>query len=468
MFELARTQDDEAGDGTTTVVILCGEVLKNMKCLLNDFHPIHINKILTEKMNFCLDYLMNNLSSDIKEDERQSLISNSVNTKLCRMLNVPVDYFAYKASNMVFDKESKICDIKNNVRVEKILGDIKECKIYNGILVEKNIIHPQMRRRIENPRIAIIEIGMEYKKGESQLNYEFSNENDFTNALKIEDEYIKNECQKIIDLKIDILCVEKGISDLALSILQSNKITALRRFKRSETERLRKVTGARIVNKASDLEEKDVGVNCSLFEYQKIAEDYFCLFEAKNVSKACTVLLRGPSKDVMNELERNFHDAIKVAKNLLLSPKVCPGGGATEMGLALGLINNYKEKMKIKKEVKKDLKKDSKNEVKCFRDNSKMDELEFKIVEGLSDALKTIPSLLCTNSGGNALKMIPLLESKHEENNFYGIDGLTGQVVDIRKIVREPLVVKSQCIKSAIETVCMLLRVDGIIQSNGQ
>ncbi|KAM0676930.1 T-complex protein 1 subunit gamma [Binucleata daphniae] len=467
LFELARTQDDEAGDGTTSVVILCAEILNRIGNLVTTHHPVriikHLRNNLEDIIRFTNEVSVNvndntaGNTSDIKVDDTsniivdnavddvenkmndgytlQKLVSDAVNTKLCRVLKVDIDKMALQAAKLVF--KNGTCDIKRNVRVEKILGNLNECEMVKGLLVNKNIVHPQMRRRIEKPRIVLVECGLEYKKGESQISFEFSKEDEFTKALEYEEEQIREACQKLIDLKVDVVCVEKGISDLAMSILQSNQITALRRFKKTEMERLVKVTNAKAVNNVLDLGIRHIGA-CELFEYVKIFDEYYCRF-IDNDPKACSVLLRGPSKDIINELERNFMDAIKVAKNVLLSPKICAGGGATEMAIAKKLYAKYQNNDNI---------------------------LEKTVALNLSEAFKIIPALLATNCGADALKLIPELELKQNEDNFYGIDGVKGVVRDMRDVVMEPLVVKTQAYKSAIETVCLLLRVDGIIQSS--
>ncbi|KAM0688003.1 T-complex protein 1 subunit gamma [Conglomerata obtusa] len=439
LFELARTQDEEAGDGTTSVVILCAEILNRMGAIVAENHPIVMIKYLRKYLEVAVEFL-NEMAVNVRDCDVQKLVSDSVSTKLCSILKVDIDKMALTTARMIYDQGS--CDIKKNVRVEKILGNLNESYVLNGLLINKNIVHPQMRRRIENPKVVIVETGLEYKKGESQINFEFSKEEDFTNALKYEEEQIIEACQRIIELQIDIICVEKGISDLALSILQSNNVTALRRFKKFELERLAKVTGARIVNRVFDLEDSFIGNSCNLFDYVKINDEYYCQFITSD-PKACSVVLRGPSKDIMNELERNFMDAIKVAKNVLVSPKICPGGGATEMAISKAII-------------------------KYIKDNKINNELEKSIAYNLSEAMKIIPALLATNSGFDSLQLIPEFELKQENFNYYGVNGITGKIEDMREIVMEPLIIKTQCIKSAIETVCMLLRVDGIIQSGNK
>lgn len=440
LIELAKTQDDEVGDGTTSVVILAAELLNEMTYILDkDVHPIRICRALSKALEICIKAIDEAaLTLDSNEETKATIIRGSVATKVCTVLKVPIDRLALETVKKIYIKEENKCDLKSNMRIEKVLGgNFVESEVMDGILVNKDIIHPQMRRSIENPRIVIIESPLEYKKGESQTSYEFSKENDFTRALEIEEEQVREMCEKIVAVKPDIVVCEKGVSDLALSILFENNITGLRRMKKTDVSRLSKACGARVVNRPEDLEEKHVGTSCGLFEYVKYGEEYYCKFSKCLNPKACSVVIRGPTKDILNELERNFMDAVKVAKNIFISPKLCPGGGATEMAMAHKLLQAQTD-----------------------------DETEAEVFSRMASALAIVPSILLENSGVfSPLESITLLEQKHKEGSFYGVNGITGEVVDTRTVVLEPYAVKSQCIKSAVEAVSQLLRIDGIIES---
>lgn len=440
LVELARTQDDEVGDGTTSVVILAAEILNEMVCMLDkDVHPIRICRALKRGLDVCVDAIDGMATSlDSDEESRIRIVGASVATKVCSILKVPIERLAFEAAKRVYVKDENRCDLKANVRVEKILGgNLMESEVVDGVIINKDIIHPQMRRSIENPRIVILESPLEYKKGESQTNYEFSRENDFTRALEIEEEQVREMCSRIVSLKPDIVVCEKGVSDLALSILFEHNITGLRRVKKTDTSRLSKACGVRIANRVEDLDEKHVGTSCGLFEYVKYGDEYYCKFSRCRDPKACSVVIRGPTKDILNELERNFMDAVKVARNILVSPRLCAGGGAAEMAMGHALLKSAGE-----------------------------DAVEREVFSRLASALTIIPSILLENSGvSSVLKTISFLEQKHKETPYYGVNGVTGEVVDTRTLILEPHAVKSQCIKSAIEAVSQLLRIDGIIES---
>jgi len=434
LIELSQTQDDECGDGTTSVMLLASELLNKMVPLLGQSHPVHLCRSLAKAKDLCLEHL-NTIAVEAKEEELLSIVSSSVSTKLCTVLKIPIPEIALKAAKMImFD--SKI-DIKNDIKIDKILGAFDETEIIEGVLIEKDLIHSQMRKKIENPSILVLDSPLEYKKGESVTNMEFSHKEAFSKALKMEEDQIRAMCQKIIETGADLVVTEKGICDLALSILYENNITAIRRVKKSDATRIAKTTGATIMNRIEDISSSHLG-SAGLFEYVKIGKEYYFKLSKCSNPRAVSVVLRGPTKDILAEIERNFMDAIKVAKNALMCPKLVPGAGATEMCLSILLSKAAKEEDK-------------------------------KIFAQASEALKIIPSILSSNSGfGCTLEKLDQLEKKHEVSHYFGIDGISGEVADARNIVMEPMVVKTQCIKSVFECVMQLLRVDGIIESRSK
>jgi T-complex protein 1 subunit gamma len=195
-----------------------------------------------------------------------------------------------------------------------------------------------MRKEIKNPRVVLLDCPLEYKKGESMTNMEFTKEDDFKKALEMEETEVCRMCEHILKVKPDVIFTEKGVSDTAQHFLLKNgNCSVFRRLRKTDNNRIARVTGATIVNRPEELTEKDVGTMCGNFEVSKIGDDYFTyLTECKNPT-ACSILLRGASKDVLNEIERNLHDAMGVARNVLNNPKLVPGGGALEMELACRL-----------------------------------------------------------------------------------------------------------------------------------
>merc|ERR1719164_15950 len=204
-------------------------------------------------------------------------------------------------------------DIKRYVKTEKIPGgELSECCVLNGVMFNKDVTHAKMRRRIENPRVLLLDCPLEYKKGESQTNVEITKEEDWNTLLRLEEEYIENMCAQIVAVRPDIVITEKGVSDLAQHYLMKANITAFRRLRKTDNNRVARATGATIVSRTDEILESDVGEGCGLFEVRKLGDEYFAFLEECDEPKACTILLRGGSKDVLNEIERNLQDAMQV------------------------------------------------------------------------------------------------------------------------------------------------------------
>merc|ERR1712066_823375 len=211
------------------------------------------------------------------------------------------------------------------------------CEVLDGVMFNKDITHPRMRRQIKNPRVVLLDCPLEYKKGESQTNVEVTKESDWEKLLAQEEEEVKKICDDIIKIKPDLVFTEKGASDLAQHFLLKANISVIRRVRKTDNNRIARVSGAHVCNRTEELSESVVGLRCGLFEVKKIGDEYFTYLTKCQDPTACTILLRGATKDVLNEMERNLQDAFNVARNIILEPYLLPGGGATEMELAARL-----------------------------------------------------------------------------------------------------------------------------------
>lgn len=458
MIELSRTQDEEVGDGTTTVIILAGEILAQaLPQLERNIHPVVIISAFKRALNDALAVVEDvSVSVDVNDDEAMyGLISASIGTKFVARWSELMCSLALKAVRMVsldVGGGKKEVDTKRYARVEKIPGgEIEDSQVLDGVMLNKDITHPKMRRRIEKPRIVLLDCPLEYKKGESQTNIEISKEDDWNRVLQIEEEQIRAMCDAILAVKPDLVITEKGVSDLAQHYLVKSNVTALRRVRKTDNNRVARATGATIVNRVEDLQDSDVGTRCGLFEISKIGDEYFTFLTQCQDAKACTIMLRGPSKDILNEIERNLHDAMAVARNVVFHPRLSPGGGATEMAVSVRLANTAKG----------------------------IEGVQQWPYRAVAEAMEVIPRTLIQNAGANPLRVLAQLRAKHAEgagsaqagqgsqsgggSGTWGINGETGVVVDMRKYgVWEPEAVKSQSIKTAIESACLLLRVDEI------
>ncbi|KAL2160067.1 hypothetical protein VTH06DRAFT_1722 [Thermothelomyces fergusii] len=443
MIELSRTQDEEVGDGTTTVIILAGEILAQaLPQLERNIHPVVIISAFKRALKDALQIIEDiSLPIDVNDDKAMhQLISSSIGTKFVSRWSELMCSLALKAVRTVtwdVGNGKREVDIKRYARVEKVPGgEIEDSRVLDGVMLNKDITHPKMRRRIENPRIILLDCPLEYKKGESQTNIEITKEDDWNRILQIEEEQVKAMCDHIIALNPDLVITEKGVSDLAQHYLMKANVTALRRVRKTDNNRIARATGATIVNRVEDLQESDVGTRCGLFEIEKIGDEYFTFLTKCKSPKACTILLRGPSKDVLNEIERNLHDAMGVARNVIFHPRLSPGGGATEMAVSVRLAQMAKS----------------------------IEGIQQWPYKAVAEALEVIPRTLIQNAGKSPVRVLTELRAKHAEGkSSWGVNGDTGALVDMKEYgVWEPEAIKVQSMKTAIESACLLLRVDDI------
>ncbi|CAG8606110.1 3685_t:CDS:2, partial [Acaulospora colombiana] len=415
MIELSRTQDEEVGDGTTSVIILAGEVLAQaLPYLERNVHPIVIISAFKKALEDAIK-VIDNISKPVNiedQEEMLKLIKSAIGTKFVSRWSDLMCKLALDAVRTVAKEEDgkREVDIKRYARVEKVPGgEIEESKVLDGIMLNKDVTHASMRRRIENPRIILLDCPLEYKKGESQTAAEIMDESHWSRLLQIEEEQIKEMCDKIISFKPDLVFTEKGVSA---------NISAIRRVRKTDNNRIARAVGANIVNRLEDLKEEDIGTKCGLFSIEKIGDE-------------------GPSKDILNEIERNLQDAMCVSRNVFFNPLLAPGGGATEMAISVKLSENSKT----------------------------LEGVERWPYKSIAEALEVIPRTLIQNCGGNSIKILTQLRAKHAiGDHTWGIDGLSGNVVDMNEYdIWEPHAVKVQTIKTSIEAACLLLRVDDIV-----
>merc|ERR1719499_1715161 len=451
MIEIARTQDEEVGDGTTSVIIMAAEVLGISHQFLEEkIHPTVIIQAYRQALEDSVNMLRETVATPIDLNDKETVrkvIQSCIGTKFISKWSDMACDIAMDAVKTVTIESSggkREIDIKRYAKVEKLPGGaIEDSQVLRGVMFNKDVVHPKMKRRIENPRILLLDCNLEYKKGESQTNMEIMKEEDFSKALEMEEAYIKKICDDILKFKPDLVITEKGVSDLAQHFFNKAGITAVRRLRKSDNLRVARACGATIVNRTDEITESDIGTGAGLFEVRKIGDEYFTFIEQCKDPKACTILLRGASKDILNEVERNLQDALNVARNLYQDPFIVPGGGATEMEVAHLLGQKAK----------------SLNGVIQW---------PYKAV---ATALEVIPRTLAQNCGANTIRTLTALRAKHaqegQKNVNWGINGETGQLADMSEVgIWEPLSVKLQVYKTAIETAILLLRIDDIVSGS--
>jgi T-complex protein 1 subunit gamma len=446
MIELSRAQDEEVGDGTTSVIILAGEMLSVAEPLFEKkMHPTQIVNGYMRALDDALS-IMKEIAYPIDTSNPEAIreiVRGAIDTKFVSRWGNLISDLAVKAAQTVLvempDGRKEI-DIKRYAKVEKISGgDLSECAVLDGVMVNKDITHPRMRREIKNPRILLLDCPLEYKKGESQTNVEVTKEEDWEKLLQQEEDEIKKICDDIIKVKPDLVITEKGVSDLAQHFLLKANISVIRRVRKTDNARIGRVSGASVCNRTEELSETSLGTRCGLFQIKKIGDEYFMFLTQCEDPKACSVVLRGASKDVLNEMERNLQDAFNVARNILLEPRLLPGGGATEMEISMRLKDKAKEQQGTVQYAYK----------------------------AVADAMEVIPRSLAHNCGADVVRVMTDLRSRHASPKTginFGIDGNKGVVADAQALgIMDTFAVKQQTMKTAVEAAAMLLRIDDII-----
>lgn len=447
IIDLSRTQDQEVGDGTTSVIILAGEMLSVAEPFLEkNLHPTVIIrgylKALTDAKEI-FDEL--SFPVDVEDDgQLMNIVTSCIGTKFTQRFGDLIAGLAIQAVRCVMTRlpnGTPEIDIKKYAKIEKIPGcDIEDSKVLDGVMFEKDVVVPaRMRRKIQNPRILLMDCPLEYKKGENQAQVELSKEEDFAALLKAEEDWIKNVCDTIASFKPDVVITEKGLSDLAAHYLTKSGISAIRRLRKTDNNRIARACGATIVNRPDEIKESDIGTGAGLFEVSKIGDDFYtCITECKE-PKACSIILRGASKDVLNEVERNLHDALGVARNIMIDPRLVPGGGAVEMAVSRGL--------------------------EARANSGDVSGTEVGPYKAVGQALEVIPRTLAQNCGANVIRTLTKLRAEHAEKHVnVGIDGTTGKVVDMKELgVWDPYAVRLQTLNTAVECACLLLRIDDIL-----
>ncbi|KAJ3889565.1 chaperonin Cpn60/TCP-1 family [Lentinula edodes] len=466
MIELSRTQDEECGDGTTSVIVLAASILaSSLSQLERDIHPVVIISAYNKALREALAIIEKVAIPVNVEDEEQMLgiVKGALGTKFVSrwselMCKLALDAVHIVAQNVQSDKSDSqyastfssatpTVDIKRYARIEKIPGGaIEESRVIRGIMLNKDITHPGMRRRIQNPRIVLLDCPLEYKKGESQTNMEFSKEGDWSRAQEVEEEVVKAMVEAVCQVGCDLVLTEKGVSDLAQHHFLKHNVSCIRRVRKSDNNRIALAVGATIVNRVEDLRESDVGTGCEEMRVDKIGDEYFTVLAPCKSPHACTILLRGPSKDILNEVDRNLQDAMSVARNVIMDPRLVPGGGAIEMAIGVGLAQA------AKREGTKE---------------STITGVETGPFLAVAEAMEVIPRTLVQNAGGNAIRVLTELRAKHTSSlSSFGVNGDTGKIVDMKEYgLWESASVKVQILKTAVEAARMLLRVDDVVQA---
>jgi len=439
IVEVAKTQDDEVGDGTTTAVILAGELLKNAEDLFDKrIHPTMIVSGYRKAGDEALKYLKE-LGAPIDLNDRETMKKIAITSMRGKIIGTASDHFSGIAVDAVKqvaeEKNGKMSVDKDNIQIVKKPGkSLLETQLIQGIIVDKEIVHPDMPKRIKEARIALLDCALEIEKTEMDAEIRIHNPLQMKSFLDEESKMLKDMVEKIIKAKANIVLCQKGIDDLAQHFLAKAGISAVRRIKASDMEKLAKATGGRVVTNLHDLTANDLGYS-KLAEERKIGEDKMVFIEGCRNPKAVSILVRASLEKLVDEAERSLNDALCVVADIVKDNNIVAGGGAIEEELSRRL-HLYAGKIGGREQL---------------------------AIERFADSLEIIPTTLADNAGLNTIDILVAMRSAHERPDgiWMGLNSFTGKVVDMMKEgVVEPLSVKVQAIKSAVEVASMILRID--------
>jgi len=441
LVEISKTTDNEVGDGTTSVVVLAGALLANAESLINqNVHPIIIVDGYRKAAKKAKQYLEEIADVVTANDKSilQKIAKTSMQTKLVRKDSSHLAELVVKAVTAVSEQEGEkfVVDV-DDIKVEKKAGgSIEDCKIIEGIVLDKEIVHGGMPKKINDAKIALINSALEISKTETDAKINISNPQQMKAFLDEENRMLKNMVDKVIASGATVVLCQKGIDDMAQHYLAKAGILAVRRVKESDLTKLSKATGARIVSNLDDLFEKDLGT-AGLVEERKIEEDRWVFIEECKHPKSVTLLLRAGSQRVVDEVERSVHDAIMVVRDVMELPSIVAGGGAPETYTA-SKLRSWSKSLEGREQL---------------------------AVEKFADALETIPLTLSENAGMDPIDTLATLRSKQSKGEKWtGIDVMKGHVGNMKSSdIIEPLAVKNQIISAAAEAACMILRIDDVI-----
>lgn len=441
LVEVAKTQEKEIGDGTTTAVVLAGELLKNAERLLDqEVHPTVIVKgyrLAAEKAQVILNNIAENIT--IKDTDLLLKIAGTAMTgKGAESAKDKLSDLAVRAVLQV--AENGEIDLDNIKLDKKVGGGIEDSELVQGIILDKEKVNPNMPKTVKNAKIALIDCAIEIKSTETEAKIQITSPDQMEAFLAQEERMLRKMADKIINSGANVVFCQKGIDDTAQHFLAKAGLYAARRVKKSDLEKLGKATGARIVTSLDDLSLNDLGYAGVVEEIKVGDEEMSCVKECKN-PKAVTMLLRGGTQHVVDEVYRAMTDALGDIKAAIKVGKVVAGAGAPEVELARNL--------------------------RLF--SNTLSGREQLAVMAFADAVEIIPRTLAENAGLDPIDMLTELKNKHDKGGKWaGIDVFSGKVVDAWKAgVIEPLKIKTQAVKSASEVAEMILRIDDVIASSG-
>ena len=442
LVEVSKATDNEVGDGTTSAVILAGALLEKAETLIDKgVHPTIIvegyNKAAAQAIK-----ILNEIAEKVPANGREWLIKiarTSMQTKLVSRESQELGELVVSAVLQVAEKTDTgtfRVDL-DNIKVEKKPGgSLHDTRLIKGIVLDKEVVHAGMPKRIENAKIALVNAAFEIEKTEFDAKLNISDPSMMKKFLDEETRMLKEMADKVVEIGANVLVCQKGMDDIAQHYLAKAGVLAVRRAKESDMTKLAKATGARIANNFNDLSPKDLGA-ADLVEERKVEQDKWVFVEGCKNPKAVTILIRGGTQRIVDEAERSMHDALMVSKDVVEKPAIVAGGGAPEAEVA-SLVMKWTDKLNGREQL---------------------------AAQKFAEALETIPICLATNAGLDPIDTMTELRAKHAAGGkWFGVEAKEGKVKDMYKEnVLEPLSVKEQIVKSATEAASMILRIDDVI-----
>ncbi|MGN6560254.1 MAG: thermosome subunit beta [Candidatus Nitrosocosmicus sp.] len=444
MVEISKATDNEVGDGTTSVVVLAGALIERAEELIaKNVHPTVIVDGY-RKTAFKSIEILNSIAMKVDGQNKDQLIKvakTSMQTKLVSKDSVDLANIVVTSAQQVAENRTGSTKVDlDDIKVEKKAGgSIKDTKLIKGIVLDKEVVHGGMPKRIDKAKIALINSALEIEKTEFDAKLNISSPDQMKRFLDEENVMLKSMVDKLNSVGANVVICQKGIDDIAQHYLAKTGVLTVRRVKESDMTKLSRATGARVINNLDDLTSKDLG-NADLVEERKVESDKWVFIEGCQNPKAVTILIRGGSQRVVDEADRSVHDALMVTKDVLEKPFIVAGGGSPEAYVS----NKLKEW------------------------TSTLTGREQLAAEKFAEALETIPITLAENAGMDTIDTMTELRSRQSKGSTWaGIDARGSRITDMNELdIVEPLSVKEQIIKSSTEVASMILRIDDVIASS--
>ena len=439
IVEVAKTQDQQCGDGTTSAVVLAGELLRRAEDLIDDVHPTLINqgyRLAHKKALEILETIAQPVGNDralLTKIATTAMTGKSAQFQKTNLSGIAVD----AVSAIREDAGGKTKADTDNVQVvKKTGGSVDDTQLIKGIIVDKERVHANMPKHVKDAKIALLDVALEIKKTEIDAKIKITSPGSFQSFLDEEERVLRSKVEKVVKSGANVVFAQKGIDDLAQHFLAKAGIYAVRRVKKSDMEKLEKATGATIVSNLDDLRPSDLGKAGNVEERRIGSDDLTFVTDCQN-PRAVSILLRGSTEHVADEIERALEDALRVVAVAVEDGKICAGGGSPEVQLALEL-RKYAASVGGRSQL---------------------------AIEAFANAMEIIPRTLAENAGLDAINSLVDLRSAHEKGQkTHGLNVYTGKVEDmLAGGVVEPLRVKIQAIGSATEAATMILRIDDVI-----